>query len=78
MPSEFNASGASPEDSRLETLELKLMDMELAQQVIDGVVLAQSNEIAELRLALGRLETRLAAADRLDAGAAMHELPPHY
>lgn len=73
-------------DSRLEALELKIMEFELAQNELDAVVIRQGAEIRQLtetlEAALARLEAskpdKLNEPGTTDGEAIVHELPPHY
>ena len=74
-------------DSRLEALELKVMEFELAQNELDAVIIRQGAEIRQLTEALEAALARLDASkpDKLtepdattDGEAIVHELPPHY
>ncbi len=73
-------------DGRLEALELKIMEFELAQSELDAVVISQGAEISQLTKALEAALARLDASkpdapddsDSAEGGAIVHELPPHY
>ena len=67
------------QDSRIETLELKLMDLENTMQELHEVILRQYRDIERLQLQQEELLKRAAGAGSSDrVPSASDELPPHY
>jgi len=70
--------------SRLQQLELKVMEMEMTLHQLNEVVLTQYREIKQLETAYATLEKRLAQANDGSSGEQQahpsieDEVPPHY
>lgn len=70
-------------DSRLESLELKLMELEHTVQQLNDVVLRQYRDIDMLRQSQALLQEKLAnndnaAGSQANPATLADELPPHY
>ena len=64
------------QNERLETLELKLMDLENTVQELNDVVLRQFRDIERLQLQQEELLNH--TPDNVSPANAGHETPPHY
>ena len=70
--------------TRLQQVELKVMEMEMTLQQLNEVVLTQYREIKQLETAYATLEKRMAQASGGSGGEQQanpsidDELPPHY
>ncbi|WP_088917553.1 SlyX family protein [Granulosicoccus antarcticus] len=66
-------------DARIETLELKLMDVENTVQELHEVILRQYRDIERLQLQQNELMNRMhGSTDSADTPSTTDELPPHY
>jgi uncharacterized coiled-coil protein SlyX len=65
-------------ETRLENLELKLMDMEISVEQLNNVILQQQQTIERLTLKIERCEQLLQASESPIASAAEEVPPPHY
>ncbi len=66
------------ENTRLEAVELKLMDLEQTLQELNDVVLQHYRDIAALQNANQQLSRRLATLGDVDSAQPGDEIPPHY
>lgn len=71
-------SNSSQADARLETLELKMMDLENTVQELHEVILRQYRDIERLQLQQEELLKRPSEASSDATPSAQDELPPHY
>ncbi len=73
-------SDSHSQSQRIETLELKLMDLENSLQELNDVVLRQYRDIENLQQANKILELRLANSSEgsTPLPTAADEVPPHY
>jgi len=71
-------SDTSHADARLETLELKMMDLENTVQELNEVILRQYRDIERLQLQQEELLKRPTEASSDATPTAQDELPPHY
>lgn len=70
---------STDDPTRLEQLELKMMDLELALQQLNDVVLRQYRDIEQLRQSNTDLERKLDSINEPGpAPSATDEVPPHY
>jgi SlyX protein len=67
-----------PDESRLETLEVKVAHLERALQELSDVVYRQRQELDAQEARYQRLLERVEAADRQPATDAQFEIPPHF
>jgi len=73
---------AAEQSSRLEAIELKLMDLEHTVQTLDDIVIKQDQTIERLNRRIDQLQSRL--EDRATGGESQpgptpaDEKPPHY
>lgn len=65
-------------EQRIEAVELKLMDLELAIEQLNQVVLDQQQTIDTLNLKIERYRRQLEAMDSPIAPASEETPPPHY
>ncbi len=66
-------------DARIETLELKLMDVENTVHELHEVILQQYRDIERLQLQQNELMNRMhGSTDSTATPSAADELPPHY
>ena len=65
-------------ETRLETLELKMMDMEMTLEQLNAVVIEQRSTIEQLTLQIARCEQLLQASESPLADASEEVPPPHY
>jgi len=67
-------------EAHLESLELKMMDLENTVQELNDVILRQYKDIERLQLQQQELLNRVASAASGDdtAPSAVDEVPPHY
>lgn len=66
-------------DARIETLELKLMDVENTVQELHDVILRQYRDIERLQLQQNELLNNMhGSSDTSATPSASDELPPHY
>lgn len=67
------------QSTRIEQLELKMMDLEVSLQQINDVVLQQYRDIEKLRQSNTDLERKLETINEPGAmPSANDEVPPHY
>lgn len=71
-------SNSSLAETRLETLELKMMDLENTVQELHEVILRQYRDIERLQLQQEELLKRPTEAGNDTTPSAQDELPPHY
>ncbi len=66
-------------DARIETLELKLMDVENTVHELHEVILQQYRDIERLQLQQNELLNNMhGSTDAASTPSAVDELPPHY
>ncbi|MEM7255975.1 MAG: SlyX family protein [Pseudomonadota bacterium] len=65
-------------EHRIEAVELKLMDMELALEQLNQVVISQQHTIDALNQKIERYKRQLEAMDSPVAPASEETPPPHY
>ena len=64
---------------RLETLELKCMDLENTVQALNDQLIQQYQDFQRFTREIERLEARLDTVQNgADSGDGGHEVPPHY
>ena len=67
------------DSERLETLELKCMDLENTVQALNDQLIQQYRDFQRLSQEINRLEAKVDAAQNSpDSGQEGHEVPPHY
>lgn len=67
------------DSERLETLELKCMDLENTVQALNDQLIQQYRDFQRLTQEINRLEAKVDAAQNSpDSGQGGHEVPPHY
>ena len=67
------------DSQRLETLELKCMDLENTVQALNDQLIEQYRDLSRLTLEISRLEAKIDAAQNSpDSAQGGHEVPPHY
>lgn len=64
---------------RLETLELKCMELENTVQALNDQLVQQYHDFQRFSREIERLETRIdSVQNSADANGGEHEVPPHY
>lgn len=77
--SDYSSQTDPAVDARIETLELKLMDVENTVQELHDVILRQYRDIERLQLQQNELLNNLhGSADASATPSVTDELPPHY
>jgi len=67
------------DSQRLETLELKCMDLENTVQALNDQLIQQYRDFQRLTQEISRVEAKVdAAQNSTDSGQDGHEVPPHY
>lgn len=65
-------------ETRLDTLELKVMDLEMTLEQLHNVIVDQQQMIDRLTLQIARFEQLIQASESPVADAADEPPPPHY
>jgi len=79
QPSQTNPAVDARVDARIETLELKIMDVENTVQELHEVILRQYRDIERLQLQQNEFINNMhGSTDSSATPTAADELPPHY
>ena len=77
--SDYSSQTDPAVDARIETLELKLMDVENTVHELHEVILQQYRDIERLQLQQNELLNNMhGSTDSASTSSAVDELPPHY